>query len=56
MYRNVAIEMSRDPNDPDWNGLTDTARPNQPDRMGQTEKSCTPLMHCAPGKKSCGNL
>ena len=37
MYRNVAAEMS-----PDRNGLTETASlPNRPDRIGQTENSCT---------------
>jgi len=51
MYKNVATEispdrdgqteMSRDHNGPDRNGLTEMARPNRPDRIGQTEKSRT---------------
>jgi len=41
MCRNVVTEMSRDWNGPDRNGLTETARPNRPDRIRQIEKSRT---------------
>jgi len=46
MYRNVVTEMSQDRNGPDRNGLTETARPNPPDRIGQTEKLRTRVLVC----------
>jgi len=42
---NVQTEMFRDRNGPDRNGLTETPGPNRPDRIGQTEKSRTPVFH-----------
>jgi len=46
MYRNVATQMSPDRNGQtevfrDRNGLAETARPNRPVRVDQTEKSRT---------------
>jgi len=56
MYRNVVTEMSpdqrgqtemsRDRNGPDWNGSdrngqTESAKLKRPDRIGQTERSCS---------------